>query len=100
MRAELQLAREYGVSLGTVRRATAVLRERGLVVTLRRKCTFFSARPKAGGPKDEATSDQSTTASAPRPTSGRTSAARQGSLPASTGARPPRSERRTARRIR
>lgn len=43
--AELELAREYGVSLGTARRATDVLRERGLVATLPSKGTFVLARP-------------------------------------------------------
>lgn len=38
--AEAKLAREYGVSLGTARRATALLRERGLVATLRSKGSF------------------------------------------------------------
>jgi GntR family transcriptional regulator len=38
--AERQLAQEHGVSLGTARRATQILRERGLVVTVRCKGTF------------------------------------------------------------
>lgn len=38
--AEMRLAREYGVSLGTIRRATEILRHKGLVVTLRSKGTF------------------------------------------------------------
>ena len=38
--AERRLADEYGVSLGTARRATELLRERGLVITLRSKGTF------------------------------------------------------------
>ena len=38
--AELELAREYGVSLGTARAATAVLREHGVVFTLPCKGTF------------------------------------------------------------
>jgi GntR family transcriptional regulator len=50
--AELRLAREYGVSLGTTRRATGILRERGLVITLRCKGTFVTARPKADGNVD------------------------------------------------
>ncbi|HKS48433.1 MAG TPA: winged helix-turn-helix domain-containing protein [Amycolatopsis sp.] len=42
--AERRLAQEYGVSLGTARRATELLRERGLVVTLRSKGTFVADR--------------------------------------------------------
>jgi GntR family transcriptional regulator len=42
--AERDLAAEYGVSLGTTRRATAELRERGLVVTLPVKGTFVARR--------------------------------------------------------
>lgn len=38
--AERRLADEYGVSLGTARRATELLRDRNLVVTLRSKGTF------------------------------------------------------------
>lgn len=38
--AERALTEEYGVSLGTVRRATRLLRERGLVVTVPVKGTF------------------------------------------------------------
>lgn len=38
--AEVRLARQYGVSLGTMRRATEILRNEGLVVTLRSKGTF------------------------------------------------------------
>lgn len=37
---ERRLAVEYDVSLGTVRHATQVLRERGLVVTIRSKGTY------------------------------------------------------------
>lgn len=44
--AERRLADEYGVSLGTARRATELLRERGLVVTLRSKGTFVTAPRK------------------------------------------------------
>jgi GntR family transcriptional regulator len=45
--AELQLAREYGVSLGTARHATKILREQGIVITVRSKGTFVVARPEA-----------------------------------------------------
>jgi GntR family transcriptional regulator len=40
--AERRLADDYGVSLGTARRATEALRKRGLVFTLRSKGTFIS----------------------------------------------------------
>jgi GntR family transcriptional regulator len=40
--AERDLADEYGVSLGTARRATRELRERGLVVTVPVKGTFVT----------------------------------------------------------
>lgn len=40
--AEKRIADEYGVSLGTARRATELLRERGLVVTLRSKGSFVT----------------------------------------------------------
>ncbi|HKR81522.1 MAG TPA: winged helix-turn-helix domain-containing protein [Candidatus Saccharimonadales bacterium] len=43
--AEVVLARQYGVSLGTARRATEILRKRGLAVTLKSKGTFVVARP-------------------------------------------------------
>lgn len=38
--AEVDLARRYGVSLGTARHATKLLRERGLVRTVRSKGTY------------------------------------------------------------
>lgn len=38
--AERDLAEEYGVALGTIRRATQELRDRGLVVTVPVKGTF------------------------------------------------------------
>lgn len=38
--AEVALTEEYGVSIGTTRRATKLLRERGLVVTVPVKGTF------------------------------------------------------------
>ena len=42
--AEGHLAREYGVSLGTARHATRLLRERGLVVTIKSKGTYVTKR--------------------------------------------------------
>lgn len=42
--AERRLAAQYGVSLGTARQATRVLRARGLVVTLRSKGTYVAER--------------------------------------------------------
>ncbi|MGV9600787.1 GntR family transcriptional regulator [Streptosporangium sandarakinum] len=39
---ERDLAAEYGVAVGTVRRAVAELRDRGLVVTLPAKGTFIT----------------------------------------------------------
>ncbi len=44
--AERRLANDYGVSLGTARRATEALRKRGLVFTLRSKGTFITDRTK------------------------------------------------------
>lgn len=44
--AEAQLAREYGVSLGTARHATQLLRERGLVVTVKSKGTYVTKRDR------------------------------------------------------
>jgi DNA-binding GntR family transcriptional regulator len=43
---ERRLAEEYGVSLGTARRATKQLRDWGLVVTLRSLGTFIAAPAK------------------------------------------------------
>ena len=43
--AERDLAAEYGVALGTARRAVEELRERGLVVTLPSKGTFVATKP-------------------------------------------------------
>lgn len=40
--AERRLAAEYGVSLGTARHATQILRDRGLVFTIRSKGTFIA----------------------------------------------------------
>ncbi|GAA3472236.1 winged helix-turn-helix domain-containing protein [Nonomuraea roseola] len=45
---ERALAEEYGVALGTARRAIEELRQRGLVVTLPAKGTFVAA-PQPGG---------------------------------------------------
>lgn len=42
--AEVDLARNYGVSLGTARHATRLLRERGLVITIRSKGTYVRKR--------------------------------------------------------
>ncbi|MBT2384258.1 winged helix-turn-helix domain-containing protein [Streptomyces sp. ISL-11] len=42
---ERDLAEEYGVAIGTVRRAIQELRDRGLLVTLPAKGTFVSERP-------------------------------------------------------
>ncbi|KAA9162593.1 winged helix-turn-helix transcriptional regulator [Amycolatopsis acidicola] len=39
---ENDLAREYGVSVGTSRHATKLLRERGLVTTIRCKGTYVT----------------------------------------------------------
>jgi DNA-binding GntR family transcriptional regulator len=47
--AEQQLADEFGVSLGTARHATRVLRERGLVFTVRAKGTFVADRNRHNG---------------------------------------------------
>ncbi|MTD58769.1 winged helix-turn-helix domain-containing protein [Amycolatopsis pithecellobii] len=41
---ERRLAEEYGVSLGTARHATKLLRFRGLVVTVRSKGTYIADR--------------------------------------------------------
>jgi GntR family transcriptional regulator len=40
--AERRLADEYGVSLGTARHATRLLRRRGLVITIRSKGTYIA----------------------------------------------------------
>jgi len=44
LRAERDLAVHYEVSYGTVRRAMALLRERGLITTIRGRGTFVSQR--------------------------------------------------------
>jgi DNA-binding GntR family transcriptional regulator len=43
---ERELSREYGVALGTARRAVQELRDRGLVTTLASKGTFVLAAPE------------------------------------------------------
>jgi GntR family transcriptional regulator len=43
---ERGMADDLGISLGTARRAVEVLRERGLVVTLRSKGTFVVSRER------------------------------------------------------
>jgi DNA-binding GntR family transcriptional regulator len=42
--AERDMATEYGVAYDTIRRATAVLRERGLIITIVGRGTFVAAR--------------------------------------------------------
>jgi DNA-binding GntR family transcriptional regulator len=44
--AERELAAEYGVSYDTIRRASALLRERGLIETVHGRGTFV-IRPKS-----------------------------------------------------
>lgn len=44
LRSERDLAEHYGVSYGTVRRATGVLRDRGLIVTIHGRGTFVASR--------------------------------------------------------
>jgi DNA-binding GntR family transcriptional regulator len=48
--AERDFAREFGVSYATVRRAMVVLRERGLIQTIRGRGTF-TAPGSAGNPR-------------------------------------------------
>ncbi len=45
---ERRLAEQYGVSLGTARRATQILRDRGLVTTIPALGTFVSEAPSPG----------------------------------------------------
>jgi DNA-binding GntR family transcriptional regulator len=47
--AEQRLAVLFGVSLGTARHATELLRNRGLVITLRSKGTFVLGRERSIG---------------------------------------------------
>jgi GntR family transcriptional regulator len=42
---ELDLAEEFGVSHGTARRAMAILRERGLIVSIHGRGTFIAPEP-------------------------------------------------------
>jgi GntR family transcriptional regulator len=44
---ERELAAEYGVAIGTARRAVEELRERGLVVTLPGKGTYVIGSPRS-----------------------------------------------------
>lgn len=60
--AERRLAHDYGVSLGTARRATESLRNRGLVFTLRSKGTFITDRRKRPQQLDNGASLHSITA--------------------------------------
>jgi GntR family transcriptional regulator len=46
--AERDLAAEYGVAYDTIRRATALLRERGLIQTVHGRGTFVIAAPADG----------------------------------------------------
>lgn len=43
--AERDLATEYGVAYDTIRRATALLRERGLIITIIGRGTFVTEHP-------------------------------------------------------
>jgi GntR family transcriptional regulator len=58
---ERDMAAEYGVAIGTVRRAVEELRDRGLVVTLAAKGTFVAGQPVAEeqeGPQDGESASQ------------------------------------------
>jgi DNA-binding GntR family transcriptional regulator len=44
--AERHLAAEYGVAYDTIRRATALLRDRGLILTIVGRGTFVSPEPE------------------------------------------------------
>ena len=46
---ERDMAAEYGVAIGTIRRAVSELRDRGLVVTLSAKGTFVRAQDETPG---------------------------------------------------
>jgi DNA-binding GntR family transcriptional regulator len=45
LRSERDLAEYYGRAYGTVRKATALLRERGLIVTVHGRGTFVTSEP-------------------------------------------------------
>jgi GntR family transcriptional regulator len=45
LRAERDLASEYGVAYDTIRRATALLREPGLIITIVGRGTFVRPQP-------------------------------------------------------
>ena len=45
LRSERDLAGFYGVAYGTIRRATALLRERGLIETIHGRGTFIKKNP-------------------------------------------------------
>lgn len=47
LRAERELAEHYEVAYGTVRRAMAVLRERGLIETIHGRGTFVATRQES-----------------------------------------------------
>ncbi|WP_343233321.1 winged helix-turn-helix domain-containing protein [Streptomonospora sp. PA3] len=53
LRAERDLAEEYGVAYMTVRRAMQVLRERGVVVTVHGKGTFIAQDARQNVHKNE-----------------------------------------------
>jgi GntR family transcriptional regulator len=44
LRAERELAEHYGVAYGTMRRATKLLREKGLIVTIHGRGTFVAGK--------------------------------------------------------
>jgi DNA-binding GntR family transcriptional regulator len=44
---ELQMQQEFGVARGTARKSIAVLRERGLVVTVQGRGSYVAERPPA-----------------------------------------------------
>lgn len=54
---ELDLAEQYGVAAGTVRRALVELRRRGLLITLPAKGTYVAEEPPAGTGQGETASD-------------------------------------------
>jgi len=50
---ELDLARQYGISKDSARRAIRHLRDRALAVTVPYKGTFIQAKPSAGSPPED-----------------------------------------------